>query len=230
MTAHFFPPMHSKSLKEQAYELLRSAIISGRLDPGRLYNETGLAHRLGVSRTPVREALLELSREGMVIFVPRKGIKIRKITHKDVSDVMELRQMIEGYLIEHCASNLAPKDLERLSKIIDKQKAMFKKDDREAYLKADRAFHDYFVAKLGNKQLQLVMYNLRDLIHFMGIKAVAQYGRLQKVTEEHEQILTALNTNDPSAAKAAMSNHLTNTEKILLNAIDMDRDQHQEDG
>ena len=67
-----FPLMHTKSLKEQAYELLRSAIIAGRLDPGSLYNETDLAQRLGVSRTPVREALLELSREGMVIFVPQR--------------------------------------------------------------------------------------------------------------------------------------------------------------
>lgn len=219
---YVFPLVRSKSLKDQTYEILRSSIITGRLEPGRLHNEKDLARRLGVSRTPVREALLDLSKEGMIVFVPRKGIKIRKITHKDVSDVMELRRIIEGYIIESCSSQLTPEDLKRIGKIIEKQMAMGRKGDRKRYVEADRKFHMFLASKIGNRQLQNVMENLRDLLHFMAIKAIAYKERMEQVLKEHERIWAALKNRDQKKAREAMLLHLDTTEKILFAAIEAD--------
>ena len=99
------PISRAKSLKEQAYEKLKELIITGALEPGELHNEKRLAEALGVSRTPVREALLELSRESMVAFVPGKGVEICKFTTEQVREVFEIRRIIEGYIIKKIATN-----------------------------------------------------------------------------------------------------------------------------
>jgi len=219
-----FPRVRTKSLKDQAYEILRSSVITGQLEPERLHNEKDLARGLGISRTPVREALLDLSKEGMIVFIPRKGIKIRRITRKDVSDVMELRKIIEGYIIESCCSQLTPADLKRIGKIIDKQKTMARKDDRERFVEADREFHLFLASRTGNKQLQNVMENLRDLLHFMAIKAIAYKDRMEQVLREHERIWAALEERDRKKAKEAMFLHLDTTEKTLCVSMEADEE------
>jgi len=219
---YIFRLVKAKSLKDQAYEILRSSIITGRLEPGRLHNEKDLAKGLGISRTPVREALLDLSKEGMIIFVPRKGIKIRKITRKDVSDVMELRKIIESYIIESCCSKLTPADLKGIGKIIEKQKTLARKGDREGYVEADRKFHLFLASRTGNRQLLHVMENLRDLLHFMAIKATAYQDRMEQVLREHKRIWAALEERDQKKAKEAMFLHLNATERILWASMEAD--------
>ena len=217
-----FPRVKAESLKDQAYEILRSSIITGRLEPGRLHNEKDLARGLGISRTPVREALLDLSKEGMIVFVPRKGIKIREVTRRDISDVMELRKVIESYIIESCCGQLTPADLKGIGKIIEKQKAMTMKENRERFVEVDREFHLFLASRTGNRQLLHVMENLRDLLHFMAIKAIAYQDRMDQVLREHKRICTALEERDQKKAKEAMFLHLDTTEKILLASMEAD--------
>ncbi|MGD2186046.1 MAG: GntR family transcriptional regulator, partial [Desulfobacterales bacterium] len=109
------PISRSKSLKEQAYDKLKELIITGALEPGTLHNEKRLAEALGVSRTPVREALLELSREGMVAFVPGKGVEIFRFTTQQVREVFEIRRIIEGYIIKKIASRLTDADIKEIN-------------------------------------------------------------------------------------------------------------------
>ena len=222
MMDYDFPRVRTRSLKDQAYEILRSSVITGQLEPGRLHNEKDLARGLGISRTPVREALLDLSKEGMIVFVPRKGIMIREITHKDVSDVMELRKVIESYIIESCCSKLTPADLKRIGKIIEKQKTLASKGDRKGYVEADRKFHLFLASRTGNRQLLHVMENLRDLLHFMAIKATAYQDRMEQVLREHKRIWAALEERDQKKAKEAMFLHLDTTEKTLWASMEAD--------
>jgi len=224
MMDYRFPRVRTKSLKDQAYEILRSSVITGQLEPGRLHNEKDLARGLGISRTPVREALLDLSKEGMIVFVPRKGIMIREITHKDVSDVMELRKVIENYIIESCCSKLTPADLKRLGKIIDKQKTLASNCDREGYVDADREFHLFLASRTGNRQLLHVMENLRDLLHSMAIKAIGYQDRMDQVLREHKRIWAALEERDQKEAKEAMFLHLDTTERILWASMEADEE------
>ena len=135
------PISRAKSLKERAYDKLKALIITGALEPGELQNENRLAEALGVSRTPVREALLELSREGMVAFVPGKGVEICKLTTKQVREVFEIRRIIEGYIIKKITTRLTDADVEEIDRNIRNQEKMLRKTERPAFIEYDKQFH-----------------------------------------------------------------------------------------
>jgi DNA-binding GntR family transcriptional regulator len=199
------PISRTKSLKEKAYDILKELILTGRLEPGMLHNEKRLAEVLGVSRTPVREALLELSREGMVSFVPSKGVKVRKITTKQVQEVFELRRIIEGYIIKSISKQLSPADLKKIEKILSKQDRSATKDEEVTFIEMDKEFHLFMASKMGNEQIETILQNLRDQIHLMGIRAIKDQSRSQQVLKEHQRIFSAL--------------HLNNTEEVLIEVL-----------
>jgi DNA-binding GntR family transcriptional regulator len=209
------PIARAKTLKEQAYEVLKGMILTGRLEHGRLHNEKRWAEALGVSRTPVREALLELSREGMVVFFPGKGFKVREFTASDIRDVFEVRRIIEGHVIEVVAGKLTPADLLRLEKIVSRLDRLAAKADRVGFIEADKEFHLYLASKTGNLQIRDILVNLRDQIHLLGIQAIKQDARMGQVLHEHRRILSALKAGDADNARRELLQHLENTEEIL---------------
>lgn len=213
------PISRTKSLKEKAYDILKELILTGRLEQGKLHNEKRLAEVLGVSRTPVREALLELSREGMVSFVPSKGVKVRKITVKQVKEVFELRRIIEGYIIKNIAKQLRTADLEKIEKIITKQEKLGSREGEVAFIEMDKEFHLFMASKMGNQQIEAILQNLRDQIHLMGIRAIKDQSRSQQVLKEHHRIFAALKKRDPKKAYDELMRHLNNTEKILIEIL-----------
>jgi len=213
------PISRTKSLKEKAYDILKDLILTGRLEQGRLHNEKRLAEVLGVSRTPVREALLELSREGMVSFVPSKGVKVRKITVTQVQEVFELRRIIEGYIIKTIAKGLTPADLSKIEKIISKQERLASRDEEVAFIETDKEFHLFMASKMGNQQIQTILQNLRDQIHLMGIRAIRDQSRSLQVLKEHHRIFAALKKRDAKKAHDELMRHLDNTEKILIDIL-----------
>ena len=213
------PISRTKSLKEKAYDILKELILTGRLEQGKLHNEKRLAEVLGVSRTPVREALLELSREGMVSFVPSKGVKIRKITTKQVKEVFELRRIIEGYIIKSISKQLTPADLKKIEKILSKQDRSASKDEEVTFIEMDKEFHLFMASKMGNEQIEAILQNLRDQIHLMGIRAIKDQSRSQQVLKEHQRIFFALKKKDAKRANEELMRHLNNTEKILIDSL-----------
>lgn len=213
------PISRTKSLKEKAYDILKDLILTGRLEQGRLHNEKRLAEVLGVSRTPVREALLELSREGMVSFVPSKGVKVRKITVTQVQEVFELRRIIEGYIIKTIAKGLTPADLSKIEKIISKQERLASRDEEVAFIETDKEFHLFMASKMGSQQIQTILQNLRDQIHLMGIRAIKDQSRSLQVLKEHHRIFAALKKRDAKKAHDELMRHLDNTEKILIDIL-----------
>ena len=213
------PISRAKSLKEQAYDKIKELIITGSLQPGELHNEKRLAEALGVSRTPVREALLELSREGMVTFVPGKGVEICKFTAEQVREVFEIRKIIEGYIIEKITERLTDKDIKEIDQNISHQEKTMVERDRLAFIEYDKQFHLYIASKIGNKQIESILDNLRDQIHLMGIRAVEDHSRMLQVIKEHRKICSGLKERDPKKTHEALMNHLDNTEKILIDNI-----------
>ena len=109
-------------LAKMAYERLRDSILNGQLEPGQIYNEMALAKELGISRTPVREALLEFSAQGLITFLPRKGVVIKHYTRKDVIEIFELRRVVELTAIEKVAKADPPLDLSRIEKYLEDQR------------------------------------------------------------------------------------------------------------
>jgi len=213
------PISRTKSLKEKAYDILKELILTGRLEQGKLHNEKRLAEVLGVSRTPVREALLELSREGMVSFVPSKGVKVLKITPKQVQEVFELRRIIEGYIMKSISKQLTPVDLKKIEKILSKQDRSASKDEELSFIEMDKEFHLFMASKMGNQQIEAILQNLRDQIHLMGIRAIKDQSRSQQVLKEHQKIFSALKKKDAKRAHEELMKHLNNTEKILIGIL-----------
>jgi DNA-binding GntR family transcriptional regulator len=217
------PISRTKSLKEKAYDVLKGLILTGRLEQGKLHNEKRIAEVLGVSRTPVREALLELSREGMVKFLPGKGVEVRKITAKQIQEVFEIRKIIEGHVIRAIVVRLTPSDFSRIKKLMTTQRKMAKCCDTVQFIEADKDFHLYLSSKTDNKRLENILQNLRDQMHLMGLRAVENPSRLQQVIEEHYSIISALEQKDGRKAYRELMRHLTNTEKILVSLIEKEQ-------
>lgn len=214
------PISRSRSLKERAYDKLKKLIITGSLEQGVLYNERRLAEALGVSRTPVREALLELSQEGMVAFVPGRGVEVCKITAKQVREVFEIRRIIEGHIIKEITKKLTSEDIKRLDRNITRQEKLAERDERHEFIEYDKRFHLYLASKTGNRQIEAILLNLRDQIHLMGIRAVEDNSRMKQVTEEHQRILTSLKEGNSKNAYKELIKHLDNTEKTLIKNIE----------
>lgn len=203
-------------LAKLAWERLRDSIIHGQLVPGEVYNEMALAKDLGISRTPVREALLELASQGLVSFLPRKGVMIRNFTRKDVEEIFELRRAIELAAIEKVAKATPPCDLSIIRKHIEDQKKAVIQRDFTAFMKADRAFHAAFCELADNQRLVKIVENVRDLVHYMGMQGLDKKGRAEVVITEHERIYEAIADRNPIKARKAMEIHLKVSEKAVL--------------
>jgi len=203
-------------LAKLAYERLREAILSGHMKPGEVYNEMALASEMGVSRTPVREALLELASQGFVTFLPRKGVMVNYFTYQDAEDFFELRAAIELAVIEKVALNAPTLDFRRAEAELQRINRLAAKKDRASFLKADRSFHLELAHLAGNRRMAAVLNNLRDLISLLGSEALTKPERMGEVMEEHDRIFSSAKAGDPEAAKAAMKAHLHATKAAVL--------------
>jgi len=204
------------TLQNQSYERIKALLISGQLQFDEVYSANHFAEILGVSRTPVREALLQLSAEGFLVSLRGRGFKIKEFSEKEIQDFFEARKMIEAYVIEQLVDEVSEEDLQPLD---DSLKQMInRKGASEAYkfLEADKSFHMNLIHRYENSLLESIMGNIRDFISILGQKALASPGRIQEVILEHQAILEALHQKDKIAAVRAIKHHLDATEKSLL--------------
>lgn len=203
-------------LAELAYESLHRSILSGRLKVGSLHNEMKLARELGISRTPVREALLELASQGLVEILPRKGIRIKLFSEQDVHEVFQVREIIEVGVVESVARRGRRGQFSDLRAILEQQQSEADKGDALEFLAADRRFHSTVCKLTGNGRLSAILENLRDLIHVMASEALMQEGRFQEVVAEHREILDCLETGDTDGVRNAVSRHLSRSKDAVL--------------
>lgn len=203
-------------LTRLAYERLRESILSGQMVPGEIYNEMALAKEMGVSRTPVREALLELSSQGLVTFLPRKGVQVNYFTERDVEEVFEIRNAIELAIAEKVARNAASHDFSKVEKALAENAKAAKKQDTQAFLRADRAVHHELAALSGNRRMMAIISNLRDIIHLMSVEALTKPHRLEEVPSEHMQVVEAMRAGDVDKAVEAMRYHMELSKLAVL--------------
>jgi DNA-binding GntR family transcriptional regulator len=203
-------------LTRLAYERLRESILTGQMTPGEIYNEMALAKEMGVSRTPVREALLELSSQGLVTFLPRKGVQVNYFTERDVDEVYEIRIVIELAIVEKVARNAASYNFGRVEKALAENARAAEKHDAEAFLRADRALHHELASLSGNRRMMVIISNLRDIIHLMSVEALTKPNRLEEVPVEHRQVVEAMRAGDVDLAVSAMRNHMELSKRAVL--------------
>ena len=206
------------SLAKSASDALREAVLTGELEPGKIYNEIALANGLGISRTPVREALLELSNRGLFTFLPRKGVVVTSYTARQVEDLFELRRVIELAVIEKVSMAYPHCDISKVEKILHGQREIsYKKDPPiQLYLQCDRMFHVKLAELGGNQRFIDVLENIRDIFELVAIKALNKEERWEEVLSEHEEILKAVKKGNISEAKRAVEYHLHRSEEAVL--------------
>ncbi|MFE0460111.1 GntR family transcriptional regulator [Kitasatospora sp. NPDC058965] len=195
-------------LRDQVAHALRAALISGELRPGVVYSAPALAADFGVSATPVREAMLDLAREGLVEAVRNKGFRVTEMTERDLDDFTEIRALIEVPTVGRVTRTATAEQLEALRPDAEAIVAAARAHDLIGYLEADRRFHLSLLALAGNTRLVEVVGDLRKRSRLYGLTRLDQRGELVSSAEEHLELLDLMLTGDADAAEACMARHL----------------------
>ncbi|WP_328493027.1 GntR family transcriptional regulator [Streptomyces sp. NBC_00414] len=196
------------SYRERVADALRAALIAGELRPGEVHSAPALAARFGVSATPVREALLDLAKEGLVDTVPNKGFRVTAVSEKQLDEYTHIRSLIEIPTTVGLATSAAPAALEALRPVAREIVTAAADGDLIAYVEADVRFHLGLLALAGNEHLVEVVGDLRKRSRLYGLHALVEAGRLEASAEEHLEILDALVARDEEAVRAVMTRHL----------------------
>lgn len=200
--------LQASSLRDQALRVLRARIISGAMRPGQLYALGTTAAELGVSVTPVREAVLELERERLVELARNRGFRVREMTEHDLDEIVEFRRIIEVSAIKLIAEGKKlghVRELRELAKATEKFAAA---GDWVGFLDNDRDFHLGIIQHLGNERLTQTVGLLRDQSRLYGLDRVAGSARLMQSTQEHDSLLEAIMGGRVEEAAAIMDQHL----------------------
>jgi DNA-binding GntR family transcriptional regulator len=202
-----------QTLATHARNSVLAAIGDGRLEPSGRYSVAQLAEQLGVSRTPVREALLVLEREGRVRFERNRGVRIVAPTAQEIAEVFELRLLLE---VPTTAAAAGRVDLDALGAELDAMGEATGAADEAAFMDRDERFHAVILAASGNRRLVASVAALRDAVRGRGASTVGRSRSLEEILGEHRAILEALRAGDADRAAAAMRYHLRRTGDLLV--------------
>ena len=183
-------------LRDVVFHALREAIITGELKPGDRLMETPLAERMGVSRTPVREAIRKLELEGFVVMLPRKGAQVAQITRKDIGDVLEIRAVLEGLGVELAAKRMQSEDIEELKKINGEFASASPAGDVARLVELDTRFHDFIFTKADNEKLQQIIGSLVEQVSRFRVTYLRKPTYHDAIAKEHEAIIRAMESRD----------------------------------
>lgn len=206
-------------LREVVFETLRQAIIDGVLRPGERLMEVQLAEEMGVSRTPVREAIRKLELEGFVIMVPRKGAYVADFSVKDIADVFEIRAALEGLAAGLAAERITDAELENLERALVRVGECVQTGDIEALVAADTEFHDILYRASRNQRLAQIISNLREQIQRYRKVSLAHPGRSRNTIEEHKKIVEAVADRNAALAESLAQDHIENAENSMMEAL-----------
>ena len=226
-------------LRDVVFNTLRKAILTGQLKPGERLMEVHLANSLGVSRTPIREAIRKLELEGLVIMIPRRGAEVARITEKSLKDVLEVRRALDvlseitDRFIKHpldvlsvelACDRITEEDIERLLNACQDFEQAARGKDASVIAKADVDLHDIIVEATGNQRLQQLVNNLSEQMYryrFVYIKEESQHDTL---VVEHREIYESIARRDKERAMAAARIHIDNQEKSIIRQIRMENE------
>ncbi len=196
------------SLREEVADALRAALVAGQMRPGVVYSVPALAGQFGVSATPVREAMLDLVKEGLVEPVRNRGFRVTELSDQELDDITQLRALIEVPTVAEIAMVADPAALEALRPYAESIVASARVGDLIGYIDSDRVFHLRLLAFAGNGQLVEIVRDLRDRTRLYGLERMAAQGRLVESAEEHLQLLDALLARDSALAEEVMARHI----------------------
>ena len=207
-------------LRELVCEHIRQAIIGGIFTPGERLMEIQLAEEMGVSRTPVREAIRKLELEGFVVMIPRRGTYVADISIKDINEVYEIRTALDILAAGLAAERINDDELEEMQRLLVEIGTYIEKGDMEKIVEIDSAFHDVLYRASRNERLVNIINNLREQITGLRGRSMNYPGRLVSTLDEHRAIVDSIAQRNPEKAQKAVRMHLENAERTLLKAIE----------
>ena len=205
----------SVSYKYKVYEKIKEDIIVGVYSQGEVLNERKLAEIMGVSRTPIREALQLLNSDGWVVNEPYKGTVVRTFDMDYVMNAQKVRRVLEIAAVEDAINNIKDKDLQEMADILRRQGECIKNYNPTEFMKLDREFHEKIYFLSNNEILFDLLTNFNDIIRFYGIKILMVPERNKDTLQEHLNILNAIKERNVELAKEAMGYHLLMTGKAI---------------
>lgn len=207
-------------LRDVVFKTLRQAILAGELKPGERLMEIHLANHLGVSRTPIREAIRMLELEGLVMMVPRKGAEVSRISKQDISDVLEVRSSLDALAVRLACERITSEELQKLEKAFRTFKQSVRLGDLSKVADADVEFHNIITHASKNKRLVQMVNHIAERIYRYRIEYIKDTGTHAQLIEEHEAILNCVKAGDEGAAEQAILNHIRNQEQSIINQLE----------
>ncbi len=205
-----------RSLRIRVFNAIENAILDGEYKDGDSLNELRISKELGISRTPVREALMQLELEGLVRNVPNKGAVVIGVTEQDIHDIYEIRIRIEGLASRLCAENITEDELRALEQIVDLQEFYLMKNDTEQIWKLDGDFHKIIYDASRSRPLRFTLSNFHNYIKKARDISVQTEGRAEKTVAEHRAILDAIKAHNGELAEQLTAKHISNAEDNLF--------------
>ena len=207
-------------IANQVYEAVREAIFRGDMVSGSHLSEVDLSEQLGVSRAPIREALLQLEAEGIVKLVPNKGAFVRGLSYKEIEEIYTTRSLLEGYAAGLAADHASPSDINKIVKAAEKAKQMAGTGDLKKTLDADFNFHRLVWNVSGHSLIESILEKLESQIRAFMVVQAPLYGELLNSVLDHQELADAIKNGDSSAARKIMRSHITTAGEKVLDWLD----------
>lgn len=211
-----FDLQNHRPLREIVYEQLKLQILTGKITPGTRMMEVELADEMGVSRTPVREAIRKLEKEGLVTIEPRRGAYASDISVKDMVDTLEVREDLEGLAAAMAVERMTDDQLEELLQITRKYSEAIKNSDTEKIISYDEAFHKYIVACSGNKTLIQLSETVQELALRFRYLFYDDFSRYENMPVEHRIIIDAIKGGDAETARQIAEDHVKRLKEFVI--------------
>lgn len=206
-------------LRDVVFNTLRQAILKGELEPGERLMEIQLAERLGVSRTPVREAIRKLELEGLVVMVPRKGAEVSSITEKSLRDVLEVRKALEELAAELACQRMTEEEIIEAEKQLEEFKTVIQGDDLTKIAEMDVQFHELIYMGTKNERLIQMLNNLREQMYRYRMEYIKDKEKRGTLAAEHAEIINMIKNHHIEGAKEASRKHIDNQESAVSKRI-----------
>ena len=220
MTSEFSVNMNEYlPLRDVVFNTLRQAILKGELKPGERLMEIALAERLGVSRTPIREAMRKLEQEGLVVMIPRRGAQVANITEKDLNDVLEVRIALENVAIEKACARMSEEEMSRLWLAAKEFEHTITEGNLVKLAEADVAFHEIIYQASDNKRLIQVLNNMREQIYRYRVEYLKREEAYPQLIAEHAAIIEYISKGEKKAATDVMCKHIDNQVTTVIDVI-----------
>ena len=197
-------------LRDVVFKTLRQAILKGELEPGERLMEIQLAERLGVSRTPIREAIRKLELEGLVLMIPRKGAEVARISENNLRDVLEVRRTLEELAVDLACQRMTPEELEELKETEEQFAQAVREGDAMQIAQTDERYHEIIYNSTKNEKLVQILNNLREQMYRYRLEYIKDEDKRQILMVEHDQILKALSLRHVQEARIAIREHIDN--------------------